>query len=117
MHAARLLEEDEWQAAYVLNKKKPSKDVSRLNTVMRLVAPLEEGFLGPKGDGEPGVPRRCGWVGVRSLYSCGGCALLGCHYAMCGVGLCETPKQSDLLCIRLMAWHSMFVNVSSADYF
>jgi len=31
--------------------------------------------------------------------------------------LCEMPKQSDLLDDRLMEWHSMFVNVSSADYF
>ncbi len=31
------------------NKKKPPKDVPRLNTVMRLAAPLEEGFLGTQG--------------------------------------------------------------------
>lgn len=59
-----LLEPDEWQAAYVLNKKKPPKEVPPLNTVIRLVAQLG-GFLGRKGDGEPGAKTL--WLGLRDL--------------------------------------------------
>jgi hypothetical protein len=44
---------DEWHAAYLLNKKKPSADPPTLNHVLRLVAMLG-GFLARKGDGEPG---------------------------------------------------------------
>nr|WP_269057927.1 IS4 family transposase [Xanthomonas translucens] len=59
-----LFEADEWQAAYVLNKKKPPKQVPTLNTVVRLVAQLG-GFLGRKGDGEPGAKTL--WLGLRDV--------------------------------------------------
>ncbi|BDE70848.1 IS4 family transposase [Delftia lacustris] len=59
-----LFEKDEWQAAYVLNKKKPPGEIPALNTVVRLVAQLG-GFLGRKGDGEPGA--RTLWLGMRDV--------------------------------------------------
>ena len=59
-----LFEVDEWQAAYVLNKKKPPKEVPSLNTVVRLIAQLG-GFLGRKGDGEPGAKTL--WLGMRDI--------------------------------------------------
>lgn len=62
--AQLLFEKDEWQAAYVLNKKKPPKEVPALNTVVRLVAQLG-GFLGRKGDGEPGAKTL--WLGMRDV--------------------------------------------------
>ena len=54
LDAALLFEKDEWQAAYILNKKKAPKSPPKLNEVIRLIAMLG-GFLGRKGDGEPGV--------------------------------------------------------------
>jgi len=59
-----LFETDEWQAAYVLNKKKPPKTVPPLNTVVRLIAQLG-GFLARKGDGEPGAKTL--WLGLRNI--------------------------------------------------
>lgn len=59
-----LFETDEWQAAYVLNKKKPPKTVPPLNTVVRLIAQLG-GFLARKGDGEPGAKTL--WLGLRDI--------------------------------------------------
>jgi hypothetical protein len=54
LEAALLFEREAWEAAYDLNQKKPSREVPRLNAVIRLIAPLG-GFLGRKGDGEPSV--------------------------------------------------------------
>ena len=54
LDAALLFERDEWQAAYILNRKKVPKTPPRLNEVLRLVAMLG-GFLARRGDGEPGV--------------------------------------------------------------
>ena len=65
-----LFEKDEWQAAYVLNKKKPPREVPALNTVVRLVAQLG-GFLGRKGDGEPGVKTL--WLGMACAISSCSC--------------------------------------------
>ena len=48
----------------MLNKKKPPREVPALNTVVRLVAQLG-GFLGRKGDGEPGVKTL--WLGMRDI--------------------------------------------------
>ena len=59
-----LFDKDEWQGAYVLNKKKPPKTVPSLNTVVRLIAGLG-GFLGRKGDGEPGAKTL--WLGMRDI--------------------------------------------------
>jgi len=64
MQANLLFEDDEWRAAYILNKKKPPKNIPTLNEVVRLVARLG-GFLGRKHDGEPGAKTL--WLGMREL--------------------------------------------------
>lgn len=56
--------ETEWAGAYVLNKKKPPKKAPTLREVIRLIAQLG-GFLGRKGDGEPGVKSL--WLGIQRL--------------------------------------------------
>nr|WP_244160049.1 IS4 family transposase [Paracidovorax cattleyae] len=62
--AELLFQAEEWQAAFVLNKKKPPKTVPPLNTVVRLIAQLG-GFLGRKGDGQPGAKTL--WLGMRDI--------------------------------------------------
>ena len=64
LDAALLFEQDEWQAAYILNRKKVPKTPPRLNEVVRLVAMLG-GFLARKGDGEPGV--KTIWLGLQRV--------------------------------------------------
>jgi hypothetical protein len=64
LDAALLFERDEWQAAYILNRKKVPKTPPRLNEVVRLVAMLG-GFLARKGDGEPGV--KTIWLGLQRV--------------------------------------------------
>jgi Transposase Tn5 dimerisation domain/Transposase DNA-binding len=64
LDAALLFEPEEWQAAYILNKKKVPKAPPRLNEVLRLVAQLG-GFLARKGDGEPGV--KTIWLGLQRV--------------------------------------------------
>lgn len=59
-----LFEQDEWQAAYILNKKPVPKTVPQLNSVVRLIARLG-GFLCRKGDGEPGAKTL--WLGLRDI--------------------------------------------------
>lgn len=59
-----LFEADEWRAAFILNKKPPPKAVPTANTVIRLIAKLG-GFLGRKGDGEPGAKTL--WLGMRDI--------------------------------------------------
>ena len=59
-----LFDADEWQGAFILNRKKPPKEVPSLNTVVRLVAQLG-GFLGRKHDGEPGA--KTVWQGLREI--------------------------------------------------
>ena len=59
-----LFETDEWQAAYILNKKPVPKTVPRLNSVVRLIARMG-GFLCRKGDGEPGAKTL--WLGLRDV--------------------------------------------------
>ena len=54
LEAELLFDRDEWQAAFILNKKKVPQQPPRLNEVIRLVAKLG-GFLARKGDGEPGA--------------------------------------------------------------
>lgn len=56
--------EAEWTGAYVLNKKKPPKQPPPVRDVVRLIAQLG-GFLGRKGDGEPGV--KSIWLGMVRL--------------------------------------------------
>ena len=62
--AELFLEDIEWQAAFILNRKKPPKAPPKLNTVVRLIAQLG-GFLARKGDGEPGAKTL--WLGLREI--------------------------------------------------
>jgi len=64
MDARLLFDPEEIQAAYLLSKKRLPKSVPRLNDVIRLIAQLG-GFLGRKGDGEPGVKTL--WLGLQRL--------------------------------------------------
>ena len=49
-----MFERDEWQAAYIVARKPIPEQPPSLNTVVCLIASFG-GFLGRKGDGEPGV--------------------------------------------------------------
>ncbi len=62
--ATLFFDPDEIRGAYLLTKKKPPDKPPRLNTVLRLVAQLG-GFLGRKGDGEPGV--KTIWLGLQRV--------------------------------------------------
>jgi hypothetical protein len=64
LDAGLLFSRDEWQAAYILNRKKVPACMPKLNTVLRLVAALG-GFLGRKHDGEPGV--KTIWLGLQRV--------------------------------------------------
>lgn len=59
-----VFDEDEWRAAFILNKMPPPIAVPLLNEVVRLVAKLG-GFLGRKRDGEPGV--KTIWLGMQQV--------------------------------------------------
>ena len=59
-----LFDKDEWQVTYVLNKKKPPKEAPALKTVVRRIAKLG-GFLGRKGDDEPGAKTL--WLSMRDV--------------------------------------------------
>lgn len=62
-----VLEEDEWQALFVVGSKRPKPLPEKAPTVheaVRMIAMLG-GFLGRKGDGEPGVQSI--WTGFRRL--------------------------------------------------
>nr|WP_242475609.1 IS4 family transposase [Thiohalocapsa halophila] len=67
-NAALLFSPEEWQAAYILSKKRPPKHPPKhppkLNTVMRLIAGLG-GFLGRKCEGEPGMQTL--WLGLQRV--------------------------------------------------
>lgn len=62
--ADTLFTEDEWKGAYILAKKKPPDQPPTLREVIRRIAMLG-GFLGRKGDGEPGVKTL--WLGFQQL--------------------------------------------------
>jgi len=64
MDATLMFDRDEWQAAFILNKKKLPVKPPMLNEVVRLVARLG-GFLARKGDGEPGV--KTIWLGMQRI--------------------------------------------------
>lgn len=64
LDAELVFDRDEWQAAFILNKKKLPQTPPRLNEVLRLVAMLG-GFLARKGDGEPGVQTI--WLGLQRV--------------------------------------------------
>ena len=62
--AELFFEPDEWKAAYILRQKPIPKQPPRLNQVLRMIASLG-GFLGRKGDGEPGV--KSIWLGLQRI--------------------------------------------------
>lgn len=57
LDAALLFSTEEWQAAYILAKKRPPKQAPKLNTLIRLIAALG-GLLGRKGESF-GTLERC----------------------------------------------------------
>ncbi|WP_305826471.1 IS4 family transposase, partial [Cupriavidus sp. AcVe19-6a] len=64
LEAQLLFEPDEWQAAFILNRKEPPETPPSLNEVVSLVARLG-GFLARKGDGDPGV--KTIWQGLQRV--------------------------------------------------
>ena len=62
--AALFFDPDEIRGAYLLTKKRAPDRPPRLNEVLRLIAQLG-GFLGRKGDGEPGV--KTIWQGLQQV--------------------------------------------------
>lgn len=64
LDASLLFEPEEWEAAYLLAKQPVPTQPPRLNTVLRLIA-RQGGFLGRKGDGEPGV--KAIWLGLQRV--------------------------------------------------
>jgi hypothetical protein len=62
-----VLEEDEWQALFVVGSRRPKplpETVPTVREAVRMIAMLG-GFLGRKGDGEPGIQSI--WTGFRRL--------------------------------------------------
>ena len=64
LDAALLFSPEEWQAAYILAKKRPPMKAPMLHTLIRLIAGLG-GFLGGKCDGEPGMQTL--WLGLQRV--------------------------------------------------
>jgi hypothetical protein len=65
--AERLLMREEWQAAWIVAHKKPPAKTPTLRQALHMIAALG-GFLGRKGDGEPGVKSL--WIGLQRVASC-----------------------------------------------
>ena len=65
--AERLLTREEWQAAWIVARKVPPDKVPTLRKALHMIAALG-GFLGRKGDGEPGVKSL--WIGLQRVASC-----------------------------------------------
>jgi hypothetical protein len=64
LEARALFTETEWKGAYILAKKAIPKTAPSIREVVRQIAMLG-GFLGRKGDGEPGVKTL--WLGMQRL--------------------------------------------------
>jgi hypothetical protein len=64
LEASALFTETEWKGAYILAKKAIPKTAPSIREVVRQIAMLG-GFLGRKGDGEPGVKTL--WLGMQRL--------------------------------------------------
>ena len=62
--ATMLFTADEWKGAYILAKKPVPKTPPTIREVIRRIAMLG-GFLGRKGDGEPGVKTL--WLGFQRI--------------------------------------------------
>ena len=65
--AERLLTREEWQAAWIVARKRPPGKVPTLRKALHMIAALG-GFLGRKGDGEPAVNSLC--IGLQRVASC-----------------------------------------------
>jgi len=65
--AERLLTREEWQAAWIVARKRPPDKTPTLRKALHMIAALG-GFLGRKGDGEPGVKSL--WIGLQRVASC-----------------------------------------------
>ena len=65
--AERLLTREEWQAAWIVARKHPPDKMPTLRKALHMIAALG-GFLGRKGDGEPGVKSL--WIGLQRVASC-----------------------------------------------
>jgi Transposase Tn5 dimerisation domain/Transposase DNA-binding len=65
--AEPLLTREEWQAAWIVARKTPPTHTPTLRAALHMIARLG-GFLGRKGDGEPGVKSL--WIGLQRLASC-----------------------------------------------
>lgn len=62
-----VLSEQEWQTIYIMHKEEsPPKKPPTLREITRMLASLG-GFLGRKGDGEPGT--KTIWIGYTNLLS------------------------------------------------
>ena len=59
-----VFEREEWRAAYIVARKPIPEKPPSLNTVIRLIASFG-GFLGRKGDGEPGAKTL--WIGLQRV--------------------------------------------------
>lgn len=64
LDASALFTDEEWQGAYILAKKPIPLTAPTIREVIRQIAVLG-GFLGRKGDGEPGVKTL--WLGLQRL--------------------------------------------------
>ena len=65
--AERLLTREEWQAAWIVARKRPPDKTPTLRKALHMIAALG-GFLGRNGDGEPGVKSL--WIGLQRVASC-----------------------------------------------
>ncbi len=75
--AERLLTREEWQAAWIVARKRPPDKTPTLRKALHMIAALG-GFLGRKGDGEPGVKSL--WIGLQRVASC----VEGMRFQRCG---------------------------------
>lgn len=66
MDATLFFDPDEIRGAYLLTKKKMPVTPPSLNDVVRLIAQVG-GFLGRKGDGEPGA--KTIWRGIDQVFA------------------------------------------------
>ena len=65
--AERLLTREEWQAAWIVAHKHPPDKPPTLREALHMIAALG-GFLGRKGDGNPGLKSL--WIGLQRVASC-----------------------------------------------
>lgn len=65
--AERLLTREEWQAAWIVARQKVPDKRPTLRQALHMIARLG-GFMGRKGDGEPGVKSL--WIGLQRVAAC-----------------------------------------------